>query len=174
MKEIKRFHIARSNSRGFTLIELLIVIGIIAILAAAVFVALNPLKRFQDSRDARRRSDVANILSAIKVNQVDNGGAYLSGAGSDIGGITAGQNHIIGTTPGGIGCDTGCTAVTTQADCINLYPLVDPGGYLGEVPKDPSSGTDAKTGYYISRSAANLITVGSCSPESVAEIKLSR
>jgi prepilin-type N-terminal cleavage/methylation domain-containing protein len=35
-----------SKNKGFTLIELLIVIGIIAVLAAFVFVALNPGARF--------------------------------------------------------------------------------------------------------------------------------
>ena len=37
------------------MIELLIVITIIVILAAAVFVALNPAKRFADARNARRQ-----------------------------------------------------------------------------------------------------------------------
>ena len=54
----------RSRLQGFTLIELLIVIGIIAVLAAATFVALNPLTRFQDARDARRRTDISAVLSA--------------------------------------------------------------------------------------------------------------
>lgn len=168
MKKVTRFHAARSNSRGFTLIELLIVIGIIAILAAAVFVALNPLKRFEDSRDARRRSDIAAILSAAKVDQVDNGGTYLAA----ISGITAGQNHIVGTN-GATGCNTGCAAVTTQANCIDLTPLVTE-GYLGEVPKDPSNGTDLKTGYYISRATSNLVTIGACTPEGVVSMSLSR
>ena len=39
---------------GFTLVELLIVIAIIAIIAAVIFVALDPLTRFQDSRDSAR------------------------------------------------------------------------------------------------------------------------
>ena len=66
------------KTKGFTLIELLIVIAIIAIIAAVVFVALDPLTRFQDARDASRWSDTAALLSAIKVDQVDNGGSYLT------------------------------------------------------------------------------------------------
>ncbi|MCD4761647.1 type II secretion system GspH family protein, partial [bacterium] len=64
------------KQQGFTLIELLIVIGVIAILAALAFVALNPLARFQDARNAERWSDVNAILGAIKLDQVDNGGTY--------------------------------------------------------------------------------------------------
>ena len=66
----------RKNKIGFTLIELLIVIAVIAVLSSLVFVALNPLARFQDSRNAKRWSDVNAILSAIKLHQIDHGGLY--------------------------------------------------------------------------------------------------
>lgn len=52
--------------RGFTLIELLIVIAIMGILAAAVLVAINPLKRQQQARDASRKSDIGQIASALQ------------------------------------------------------------------------------------------------------------
>ena len=61
----------RNNKKGFTLIELLIVIAIIAVLAAAVFVALDPLTRFSDARDATRASDITQILSAIKIDNTN-------------------------------------------------------------------------------------------------------
>ena len=60
--------------KGFTLIELLVVISIIAILATVVFVALNPGKRFLDTRNSRRWNDVHNILTAVHECIVDDGG----------------------------------------------------------------------------------------------------
>ncbi|MEK7094629.1 MAG: prepilin-type N-terminal cleavage/methylation domain-containing protein [Patescibacteria group bacterium] len=152
---------------GFTLIELLIVIAIIAILAAAVFVALDPVQRFQEARDSARWSDVNNIISAVKTDQVDNGGAYLAA----VAGLTAGNFYTIGTDA--TACDAGCTAKVTQAACVDLTGLVTE-GYLGEVPQDPSSGTAAKTDYYLSRKASGTVEVGSCDPEAATTITISR
>src|SRR5688572_17838306 len=59
------------QEKGFTLIELLIVIGIIGFLAAAVLVAVDPVKRIQDSRDAKRYSEANAILNAVLTKQVD-------------------------------------------------------------------------------------------------------
>lgn len=159
-----------TSKKGFTLIELLIVIAVIAILAAAIFVALDPLTRFQEARDARRYNDLANVLTAVKTDQVDNGGSYLGA----IAGMTAGEVHMIGTE-GATGCDVACTNAPDdlQEDCIDLTPLVTE-GYLGAVPSDPSNGTPELTNYYITSAANGTLTVGACAPENEAEIQLTR
>lgn len=147
------------NSRkGFTLIELLIVIAVIAILAAAIFVALDPVQRFQEARDSRRSNDLSNLLTAIKTDQVDNEGTYLAA----ITALTAGSYYVVGTDASG--CDAGCTAQTTEAACADLTGLVTE-GYLGSIPMDPSSGTAAKSDYYLMRAATGTIEVGACDPE---------
>ena len=156
------------QQKGFTLIELLIVIAIIAILAASLFVALNPAKRFQDARDAKRRQDAESVVSALKAYQVDNNGAYPAAVTA----LTAGTSYTIGTN-GVTGCDTGCTAKTTNAACIDIAPLVT-GGYLGTVPKDPSTGTDLKTDYYLIRNTTGAIEVGACDPEGGTAVSVLR
>lgn len=155
------------TQKGFTLIELLIVIAVIAIIAAGVFVALDPAQRFQEARDSQRWSDVSAVISAIKTDQVDNGGTYVAA----VSGLVAGQFSVIGTNA--VGCNAGCTAQVTQGACADLTALVTE-GYLGSVPTDPSGGTAGFTDYYISRNASGTVEVGACDPEAVAAISISR
>ncbi|HVU79832.1 MAG TPA: prepilin-type N-terminal cleavage/methylation domain-containing protein, partial [Candidatus Paceibacterota bacterium] len=78
---------------GFTLIEVLIVIGIIAILAAIVIVAINPAKQFAQARNTQRESNIGAILNAIGQRAADNKGIF---AGTfDIDGTT----YTCGTLP---------------------------------------------------------------------------
>src|SRR3989338_8964558 len=65
-----RFH------RGFTLIELLLIVGIIAILASIVIVAINPTKQLGSARDAERRVDLDEILTAVYQYAVDHDGEF--------------------------------------------------------------------------------------------------
>ena len=53
------------KNKGFTLIELLVVITLIGVLAVAVLSALNPIEQINKGRDAGRRADAAQIMSAI-------------------------------------------------------------------------------------------------------------
>ena len=147
--------------KGFTLVELLIVIGVIAVLAAFAFVALNPLARFQDARNAQRWTDVNTILSAVKLDLVDNGGTYL-GVIAD---LTSDLYYQIGA---GDACNDTCAnpTVVLQTDCLDLEELVDE-AYLSSVPIDPNAtgaSTD-ETRYYLVRDSYGRIIVGSCSEE---------
>ena len=64
------------NNKGFTLIEILLVIGIIAILAAVVLIAINPARQFKQARDSQRVSNVNAILNAVGQNIADNKGLF--------------------------------------------------------------------------------------------------
>jgi prepilin-type N-terminal cleavage/methylation domain-containing protein len=154
--------------KGFTLIELLIVIAVIAILAASLFVALNPAKRFLDARDAKRNQDAEAIVGGLKAYQVDNNGSYPAAVTA----LVAGTAYTIGTN-GAAGCDVGCTAKVTAAACVDATALVT-GGYIGSVPKDPSTGTDLLTDYYMIKNSTGTVEVGSCDPEGGAAISVVR
>jgi type IV pilus assembly protein PilA len=162
------------KQKGFTLIELLIVIAIIAIVAGVVFVALDPLKRFQNARDSRRSADAASILSAIKVNQIDNGGAYLAA----IAGMTAGNVYMIAGDATVTGCtDANCdTVVTGATSCVDLSGLVT-AGVIGSIPISPDGvgvWTIGHTGYTLSRASTGILTARACESENTSEISLSR
>lgn len=152
--------------KGFTFIELLIILAIIAILAAVVFLAFDPLIRFQDARDLQRWSDVKATLDAIKDNQADNDGVYAEAVRA----LAVGKYATIGicATSG----DSGCTTQITQAKCADITSLVAE-GYLTSVPQDPSTGSEEKTDYYISLAETGVVTVGACDPEGGSAIEIS-
>ena len=60
----------RSAQRGFTLIELMVVLVIIGVLAALI--VPNVLERADDARVTAARTDVNNIMQALKLYRLDN------------------------------------------------------------------------------------------------------
>ncbi len=67
------------KTKGFTLIELLIVIAIIAILATAVILLLNPAALLAQARDSQRISDLGTLRTAIALYQSTSGGSLGAG-----------------------------------------------------------------------------------------------
>ena len=60
----------RQLARGFTLIELMVVVVIIGVLAALI--VPNVLNRTDDARATAARTDVNNLLQALKLYKLDN------------------------------------------------------------------------------------------------------
>ncbi len=60
----------RIRSRGFTLIELMVVLVIIGVLAALI--VPNMLDRADDARVTAARTDVNNLMQALKLYKLDN------------------------------------------------------------------------------------------------------
>jgi type IV pilus assembly protein PilA len=133
--------VRRSRAAGFTLIEILIVIGIIAILAAVVVVALNPSRQFAQARNTQRESNVATILNAIGQNIADNKGSFVCGSA---GVALSGTAQTIGT---GVGL-------------VNLSCLT-PTYIASGVPFDPT-GSAADTKYTVATDTVDRFTV--CAP----------
>jgi prepilin-type N-terminal cleavage/methylation domain-containing protein len=62
---------------SFTLVELLIVIAILAVLAAAVVIVLNPAELLAQARDGERSQDIKTLGDALAILVVDNSSVSL-------------------------------------------------------------------------------------------------
>ena len=151
--------------KAFTLIELLVVIAIIAILAAVVFVALNPVQRFADARNSTRINDVNSMLTAIHQYIVDNGGALPTGMSTGM------AETQLGTAASGATVTVGGAACGASAAALDLAAPLTP--YLISIPVDPQ-GSTALTSYSVTVNANNIVTVRSCDAESGTTIQVSR
>jgi len=142
------------NRQGFTLLEVLLVIGIIAILAAIVIVALNPSKQLADSRNAQRSSDVNTILNGVYQYAIDNNGTAPAA-------ITGTQTEI-------------CTTGGTCTGLIDLGVLTLNEEYLVSIPEDPTGATANGAGYEIVESTNGRVTVVAPDAEQGATISVTR
>lgn len=129
-------------------------IGIIAILASIVIVAINPTKQLGIARDAQRSSDVNTILNAVYQYAIDHNGILPAG-------IPIGTPRTICKTSDAV-CNGG----------VNLRLLT--GAYLFNIPSDPQATTGTGTNYTIVSTVDRRTTVAAPGAEQTASISLTR
>ena len=67
---VRRLRVRHSLRQGFTLIELMVVLVIIGVLAALI--VPNVLERADDARSMAAKTDVNNLMQALKLYKLDN------------------------------------------------------------------------------------------------------
>jgi len=149
-----------NRKTGFTLIELLVVIGIIAVLAGIVIIAINPARQFAQTRDTNRTAAVRAILDAVGQRIADNRGVFENDCAA---GAIPATATIMKSTGG-----------------YDIAPCLVP-TYMPTMVFDPSaagahytSNTDYDTGYTIMKDATTgRITVAAPSAE-ISPISVTR
>jgi prepilin-type N-terminal cleavage/methylation domain-containing protein len=146
------------NSRtGFTLVELLIVVGVIAVLATVVTVALNPAELLKRARDANRIQDMTTIKQTLTLYLVDQKTTNLGSATTTYVSIpdpsatsTAGTNcSSLGLPPGG---NYHCAGPQYYKEVNGTgwipvdFTKISAGSPVSALPTDPTN--SASSGFY--------------------------
>ncbi|OGY64509.1 MAG: hypothetical protein A3I24_04030 [Candidatus Harrisonbacteria bacterium RIFCSPLOWO2_02_FULL_41_13b] len=136
------------QKKGFTLVELLIVIGILAVLATATVLVLNPAELFRQARDTKRINDLEALRSAVSL--------YLSTVSSpDMDAAGSCAANYWGSVAGAAENFTGSPAqhanVATAIDGTGWLPIdftqIPGGSPLSSLPTDPLNPDTATQAY---------------------------
>lgn len=162
-KQDKHYKLKNYSSRsgGFTLLEVLMVIGILAILAGVVLVAINPARQFKIARDAQRNSNISTILNAVGQNMTDHGGVFTcEGVITDI------PSVVTDISPEDGHFDIAPCLVPDYISTLPFDPLKEGAGYIDE--------TDYFTGYRIQSDPEGRISVSAVSEVTGTDLVVTR
>jgi type II secretory pathway pseudopilin PulG len=151
MRQNKFFKIQDS----FTLVELLVVIGILAILTAAVVIVLNPAELLKQSRDSKRTTDLASLNNAIKLLLTQNPDINLGSASTVYVSLPANDascSNILSSLPSiPAGWQYRCTTAAnlTKVDSTGWVPVsFSSAGGVASLPALPIDPQNSGAYYY--------------------------
>lgn len=155
-----------TKNKGFTLIEILVVIGIIAILAAIVIIAINPARQFAQARNAQRTANVNAILNAVGQRIADNKGIFNGPVGS----TSQDCPQLPTNTVVRDVLDNG--SETLNAGDIDLSCLVPT--YIPALPKDPKVTSGNNTDYDLVIESSGRVKISAPNAELGETIEVTR
>ncbi len=168
MPEVIKSGSTLNSAKGFTLLELLIVIAILAVLATATILVLNPAELLRQARDTQRQTDISSLNSALSLyltsastTPIASSTGALSNAtcrstaaanGTCYSDRSGGFTALVGASPSCGGRYTTATGVTSTNRQINAggwlpvaFSNITGGSPMGILPTDP---TNDYTRYY--------------------------
>lgn len=148
---------------GFTLIEILVVIGIIAILAGIVIIAINPARQFAQARNSQRLGNINTILNAVGQRIADNKGTFngsftVGGTTYTCPTLTPGTTYDITSISGADNIDLSCLTPTYIASQLPFDPSAANAGWTSATNYDTkySVVVDSNGRYTVSAGYAEL------------------
>jgi len=153
----------QKKSSGFTLIEILVVIGLIAILATIVIIAINPSRQFAQGRNNQRLANVNALLNAIGQRVAENKGVFAGSVASSTCPTLTSSSTLIAS--GGAG-DISCLVPTYLPTALPFDPSAAGSQWANQ--------TSYNTGYFVSVDANGRYTISAPSAELGQTISVTR